>query len=489
MDFVVNAVDRAVSNIRTNDSTNASTSRADDGRDLTTGPVWRKLLKLAGPMLFGIAAVISVQLVDTYFVGRLGTLPLAALSFSFPVVLTLTSLSIGLAAGAASVVSRALGSGRRDRARRLGTDALLLAAVLISALILVMLTLLEPLFGLLGAEGEVLDMAVAYMRLWLPSLLFLVIPMVSNAMVRADGDAFWPSFIMISSSVINAGATPVFVFGVGPVPAMGIEGAALGTLVARIAALVMALYLVVWRDRLVRFGWPGTKAFFASARRVLLIGLPAALGNASNQVCVAVATALIAVLGASTVAGFGVATRIEAFSILPMLALSSAIGPVVGQNWGAGRPDRVIRALKLAYGLCAAWSLLLAAAFLFAGRPAAALFASEADVAAEAARYLHIVPASLWGYGVAIVAAGAFNALGKPFSGLGYSLTRTALFYVPAVWIAARLDGSTTVYVGIALANLAAGSFVAVHSIVTLRRWLPADDRDTRRAEATPTAG
>lgn len=460
-----------------------------DRRNLVSGPVWRNLLRLAGPMLFGIAAVISVQLVDTYFVGRLGTLPLAALSFSFPVVLTLTSLSIGLAAGAASVVSRALGQGRRGRARRLGTDALLLAATVVAGLIGVGLIVLEPLFRLLGAEGDVLSMALAYMRLWFPSLLFLVIPMVANAMVRAAGDAFWPSFIMIASSVINAGATPLLVFGAGPVPAMGIEGAALGTLVARIAALAMALYLVAGRDRLVRLRWPGARAFAGSARRVLAIGLPAAVGNASNQASVAVATALIAALGAGTVAGFGVATRLEAFSILPMLALSSAIGPVVGQNWGAGRPDRVIRALKLAFALCAAWSLVLSAVFFAFGRRIAGLFALEPGVADEAARYLHIVPASLWGYGVSIVAAGAFNALGKPLSALGYSLTRTLVFYVPAVSIASRVDGSTTVYAAIAGANIAAGFCIAVHAVGALRGRLGTGGDAVRPGPSAPTSG
>src|SRR6056297_2160753 len=102
-----------------------------DQRDLTAGPVWRNLVRLAGPMMFGIAAVMSVQLVDTYFVGKLGTAPLAALSFSFPIALTLASLSIGLSAGAASVVSRAVGRGHRRRTRRLATDSLMLAIVVV----------------------------------------------------------------------------------------------------------------------------------------------------------------------------------------------------------------------------------------------------------------------------------------------------------------------------------------------------------------------
>lgn len=441
-----------------------------DRSDLTRGSVAVSLLRLAGPMLFGIAAVISIQLVDTYFVGRLGTDPLAALSFSFPVALTLTSLAIGLAAGAASVVSRSIGRGQKAGARRRAADALVLSSTLAVLMATAGILLVRPMFRILGAEGEVLELVVDYMRIWFVSLPFVVVPMVSNAMLRAWGEAFWPSFTMIAASLINAALTPLLVFGAGPIPAFGIEGAALGTLLARVLSLAMALYLVVVRQRIVKFCIPKLRAFVGSARRILVIGIPAALGNASNPAGMAVATALIAVLGSQTVAAFGVATRLEAFAILPMLALSSAIGPVTGQNWGAGRVDRVRRVLGLAYALCAAWAVVLALLFAFFGRTIAGWFASEPAVAEGAVEYLHIVPISLFGYGVAIVAAGGFNGIGRSLTGLGYSLTRTMVFYVPLVWIASRLDGSQTVYYAIAVANALAGLTIAAHSLWVLRR-------------------
>jgi len=441
-----------------------------DQRDLTAGPVWRNLVRLAGPMMFGIAAVMSVQLVDTYFVGKLGTAPLAALSFSFPIALTLASLSIGLSAGAASVVSRAVGRGHRRRTRRLATDSLMLTIAVMAPLTAVGLLTLDPILRMLGAEGDILDMAAAYMRIWYLSLPFLVVTMVSNAMVRASGDAFSPSSIMTASAVLNVIATPILVFGAGPVPALGIEGAALGTLFARVVGSCCALYLVMWRDRLVVSLRRGLQRFFRSAGHVLGIGLPAAIGNASNPLGIAVATAAIAVLGSETVAAFGVATRLEAFAIIPMLALSASIGPVVGQNWGGDHVERVERALRTAYGLSALWSVLLALLFWTLGRPIAGAFASEPSVADEAARYLWIVPVSLWGYGIAIIAAGAYNALGKPLIGLAYSLTRTAVFYVPLVWIAARVDGSTTVYGAIAIANALAGLLIGAESLFRVRR-------------------
>jgi putative MATE family efflux protein len=444
---------------------------SDQDRDLTRGSVTGRLLGLAGPMMFGIAAVISVQLIDTFFVGRLGTDPLAALSFAFPVALTLTSLAIGLSAGTASVVARGIGRNCWRTVRRRASDALVLGAGLAVVLAAVGILVAEPLFALLGASDEVLALVVDYMRIWFLSLPFVVVTMLANAMVRASGDSLRPSAIMIGDSGINALLTPLLVFGVGPLPALGIEGAALGTLVARATASLFALLLVVRGERLVRLRLPDRRAFAGSARQILSIGIPAAIGNASNPAGMAVATALIAVLGAQTVAGFGVATRLEAFAILPMLALSSAIGPMTGQNLGADRVDRARRAMGVAFLMCAGWSLVLAAIFALFGRALAGVFASEASVADEAARYLHIVPISLWGYGVAIVAAGAFNGLGKPLAALAYSLTRILVFYVPLVWIASRLDGSGTVFVAVAIANVLAGVVIAAHALRSLRRF------------------
>jgi len=447
-----------------------------DERDLTTGPVWRALARLAVPMIFGIVAVISIAVADTYFVGRLGTQPLAALSFTFPVTMTVASFAIGLGAGAASVVSRAVGGGGRNQARRLATDSLLLAVITVAAICIVGLLTIRPLFSLLGAEGVVLDLIERYMRIWYASMPFLVVPMVANAVIRSVGDAFWPSVIMIGAALVNIVATPVLVFGLFGLPALGIEGAAWGTLVARALTLVFALYIVAARERLLIMKVPARDEIMDSWKRVLHVGLPAGVGSMINPVGIAIVTAILATYGDVTVAAFGVATRIESFAAIPMLALSSAIGPVAGQNWGAGQCDRSRKALGIAFSVCIAWAVVLAVIFWVGGRFFAGLLASEDAVAEEAARYLRIVPLSLFGYGVVIVAAGAYNALGKPIAGLGYYLVRTALLYVPLSFAASLLSESEAVYYGIAVANAVGGIVVGTLSL----RWLL---RLERRAE------
>ncbi len=432
-----------------------------DSRDLTSGPTWQKLLQLAGPMIFGIIAVISVSLIDTYYVGQLGTQQLTALSFTFPVTLTVSSLAIGLGAGASSVVSRAVGAAEDDDAKRLATDSLVLAFIMVMAVAIAGFFAIDPLFSLLGASGETLAMIGEYMRIWFLAIPLLVVPIVANAIVRAIGDAFWPSVVMICSALTNIAITPVFIFGWGPVPGYGIAGAAMGTLIAWLVTVVGAFALVGWREKMIIFALPPIKTLFGSWLRVLAVGVPASIGNAVNPLGIAVVTSILAAFNEVIVAGFGVATRVESLAVIPMLALSSAIGPFTGQNWGAGKCGRVLEALKVSYMVCAGWAVVLALFFWVAAEPIIGVFSQETAVIDAASTYLTIVPISLWGYGVVIITAGAFNAIGRSHYGLGLYLIRTAVLYVPLSYAASLMAGSDAVIYGIAIANGLAGCAVA----------------------------
>jgi putative MATE family efflux protein len=441
-------------------------------RDLTKGSISKALFSLAGPMMLGIVAIISVSIIDTYFVGKLGTSELTALSFTFPVAMAVTSIAIGLGAGASSVVSRAVGADNFDDAKRLTTDAFVLAMILVCAIAVLGFVFVKPLFALLGASDEVLDMIVRYMQIWFVALPFLVIPMVANAVLRAVGDAFWPSMIMVGSAFINMALTPLFIFGWGPIPAYNIEGAAYGTFVAQAFATIFVVFLVVSREHMLVWAIPPMEELVSSWKRVLSVGIPASFGNAVNPIGVTVVTAILAGYGDTTVAAFGVAGRIESLAAIPMLALSSAIGPVAGQSWGRGNIQRVIGALKQSYIACFLWSLLLAVVLWVFADPIVRVFSDETAVASEASMYLMIVPLTLWGYGCVIVAAGGYNSLGKSVSGLGFYLIRTALLYVPLSFAASLLADSTAVYFAIAITNVLAGLLCVFVSLSWLNKQL-----------------
>ena len=427
------------------------------GRDLTRGRVDRHLLKLTIPMIWGIVAALSISMADAYFIGQLGIEPLAAISFTFPVVFTFTTLAIGLGAGASSVVSRAIGQNDRDQVRRLGTDAIILAIIIVVVFCVAGYLTIDPLFHLLGAEGQVFENIRAYMRIWYLGMPFLVVPMVANNLIRATGDAVVPSVIMSVSSIVNIGLDPLFIFGGYGIPALGVEGAAWASLCARAVAFFFSLAILIWREKLIAFVRPPMTELLASWRRVLSVGIPAAAGNMMNPIGIALVTSFLAGYGAESVAAFGAATRIEAFSAIPLLALSAAIGPIAGQNWGAHQIARVRLALRLAFGFCAVWAIVLGLSAYLGGSWLAHAFASDEGVAEKIASYLLIISTSLAGYGVIVVAAACCNAVGYPLRGVMIFGTRMVVLYVPLSWLASRWFDVTTVFWAMWLTNICAG--------------------------------
>ena len=194
---------------------------------LTEGPVGRTLLGLALPMIWGMFSIIAFNLTDAYFVGKLGTAPLAAISFTFPVVMTVGSITIGLGVGTCSVLSRAIGEGDHRKVQRLATDSLILSLLVVGFFILVGILTIDPLFEAMGADSETLPLIREYMSIWYFGMMFLVVPMVGNNALRASGDTINPSIIMTVSALINVILDPILIYGLGPFPRLEIKGAAM----------------------------------------------------------------------------------------------------------------------------------------------------------------------------------------------------------------------------------------------------------------------
>lgn len=424
---------------------------------LTTGEVRRHLVGLTMPMIWGLLAVIAFNVVDTFFVAQLGTRELAAISFTFPVIMTLGSLSIGLSIGATSVLSRAIGRGDRGEVKRLATDSLSLSLLVVGALVAVGLLTIDPLFTALGAGPELLPLIRGYMEIWYFGSLALVVPMVGNGLIRATGDAKFPSYIMIAAAIINAILDPILIFGWFGVPRLEMEGAAIATVLSRAITLVATLLVLHFRERLLLWTWPTVRRLAGSWRAILHVGLPAALTQIVNPVSVGIVTAIVARYGDEAVAGFGVATRIEALATVPLLALSAGVSPFVGQNDGAGRMDRVMTALRLGFRFSLLWGVLLAVVLGPAGPYIAALFDDHPQVQAVTSLYLWIVPVTLGFYGVLIVSNAGFNALGRPLPATLMAAIRMIGIYVPLAWIASMMADLWAVFAAAALANLATG--------------------------------
>lgn len=429
---------------------------------LTTGRVPFQLLKLSLPMVWGVLAVLAFSLADTYFIAQLGTNELAAISFTFPVVSILASVAMGLGTGAASVIAREIGKGNRRQVQRLTTDSLLLSFLIVGILAVLGLITITPLFTALGAGPVLLPMIRDYMSIWYLGMVFLVVPLVGNSAIRASGNTIVPSLIMMFAAAANIVADPLLIFGWGPFPALGIQGAALATVLSRAGTLVASLAFLHFRERLLLFTLPSLAALAKSWYRLLFIGVPAAATNLISPLSVGVITGLMARYGAEAVAGFGLASRIEAVALIVPLAISASIGPFVGQNWGARKYDRVKQALQLSFYFCLGWGTISSILLVMSSSQVIAWFDGNPDVIASASTYLKLVPISYGALGVVLTASSASNALGKPIPAMGMSLSRLLLLYIPLAYLGSQLFGIAGIFCAACLSN----------GIVGLGAWL-----------------
>ncbi|WP_438863508.1 MATE family efflux transporter [Neptunicella sp.] len=422
--------------------------------DLIHSPIAKTLKNMTLPMIMGMVMLMTFGLVDTFFVSLLGTEQLAAISFTFPVTFTLISLNIGLGIGASAIIARYLGSGQTHLAREFATGALMLSFMMVGALALIGWFSIDPIFTLLGADPQQLLYIRDYMHVWYVAGVFLALPMVGNSVLRASGDTKTPSLVMATSGVINAILDPIFIFGWGPVPAMGIKGAAYATLIAWLIGLIYILNLLIVKRNLVLprlLTWSELKL---SSVNILKIGLPAAGANMLTPIASGVLTAVVATYGSEAVATWGVGNRLESIASIVILALSMTLPPFISQNLGAGKINRVEQAYLLCIKFVLAWQLFIFVIVWLLSPWIAELFAKEAKVAELIQLFLSIVPLGYGLQGVIILTNSSFNAMHKPMAALSLSVIRLFVFFVPISYLGSALLALKGMFAAGIVANL-----------------------------------
>lgn len=426
--------------------------------DLTSGLVHKRLFGLWLPMIGGILAVKSIGLSDAYFISQLGEGPLAAVSFTFPIVMILISLAVGLSAGASSILSRRIGADKSDEEKQAIVAGNLSLAVGLAVLLGGLGALLiNPVLQLMGASGETLKDASLYMYIWFAGAVFLIIPIVANGILRATGDGVSPAVLMTGVALLNIGLNPLFIFGVGVLPELGMHGAAVATVLARGVATLCACALLFHKN-LFNMRLHIVKRGLADWKEIVRIGLPASLSTSVNPMALSIATAAVATLGQSEVAAFGVATKIQSIAIVPLLALSSASSPFAGQNSGAGLTDRSRTMLYWCAGISVCWATLAAGVFWLLGGTLAEVFVSSDRGIEVLTLYLAIVPISYLGYGIVISLSAALNGIGKSLKALIAAAGRALALLAPAAWIGVSVAGFAGLAWGFLTANLLSGA-------------------------------
>ena len=407
------------------------------------GNLFRHVTVMSLTASIGLMAVFLVDFVDMIFISMLGRAELAAaVGYAGAILFFTTSFGIGMAIAAGALVARALGAGDAELARRRTSTALVWGLAFGSVFAAAVWTNLEAIARLVGAEGETLYLAVLYLQIIIPSMPILLIGMVGSAILRAHGAAQRAMWVTITGGVINAVLDPIFIFGLE----LELVGAALASVTARVGIAAAALFFIL-RDYggLAR---PGFDDLFGDLRPILAIAAPAILTQLATPVGQAYVTRAMAEFGEAAVAGMAIVARITPVAFGVLFALSGAVGPIIGQNFGAARHDRVREAFRDALLFCALVVLLISVLLFALRAPIAALF--DATGVTRTLVFLFCGPLALAFFfnGVIFVSNAAFNNLGHPFWSTMVNWGRHTLGTIPFVIAGAALYGAPGVLIG-----------------------------------------
>ena len=432
---------------------------------LVTGSIPGHLVGQTLPMIIGVAAIMSIGLVDAYFIGQLGRDALAAISFIFPITVALSSLGVGVMVGINSVVARALGEANDEKAARRANLGVVFAVVSGIAMGLALYALIEPIFQLMNADEQIMPLIRLYMEPFALGFPLILAIMGFNGVLRGQGEARKTSYISITYAVANWILDPLLITGAFGFEGYGIVGAAYATIIGWAFGVVAAFFFARSSGIPINPTLMFKGKVIEPMAAILRVGVPAAFTNAINPIGLSVLTAVVALEGDAAVAGFGAAGRLQSFAVVPLLALSGSIGGIVGQNWGAREYGRAREAAFYAGGFCILWGLGIAVAMVAAGEWFADFFTEDPDVIAEFKLYLKIAAWGYAGFGLLIVANGILNAVDRASFALLQSMLRVFAVMLPFAWLMHSGWGSSAVYA----AELAANLFGAITAILLIR--------------------
>ncbi len=409
--------------------------------DLTTAPIPELIRRLTIPASVGFFFNTMYNVVDTYFAGRLSTDALAAMSLSFPIFFILLAMGSGFSTGATALIGNALGAGNRRAAACCASQGLLMSTLLSVVVMVVGYFSAEPLFRLLGAEGEYLQICLDYMHIILAGAFLPLTGFMLNGILNAQGDMISYRNYLIGATLLNIGLDPWLMFGGFGVPAMGIKGLALATLIAQFLG-VLYLFRQTRRSGLLSHSegacW---RPIPAELKAISGQGIPASLNMMTVALGIMIITWFLSHFSKNAVAAYGVATRIEQMVLMPTIGLNSATMALVAQNGGAGRFGRVGTTVRtaLVYGAVATGlgSVLLwfGADFLMTR------FTSDPTVIGIGAHYLRIAAFVQYAYILLFVNTSALQGLKMPAFALWIGLYRQLVGPALVFGVATRVFG------------------------------------------------
>lgn len=429
-----------------------------------TGSTLRHVISMTATGSIGLAAVFFVDVLNLFYISQLGEKELAAaVGYAGTLLFFLTSLAIGLSIAATALASRALGRGEREQAKLIAGASLVLMALFMGAAVLLVYPWLARLLALLGATGDTATLALRFTRWVLPSAVPLGLGMCLAALLRSLGDARRAMFVTLGAGAVSAVLDPLLILVLG----WGLDGAAVATVLARCSMVVIGVQALRVHGL---FAWPSASVLRGSLKPFLAIGVPAVLTQVATPVGNAFVTAAIAPFGDNAVAGWAVIVRLIPVAFVALFALSGSVGPILGQNLGARRFDRLRSTVRDSLKVTLVYVLLVWLLMAVGSGFIADAFAAQGEARELIVFFCVFVAGSFFFNGALFVANAAFNNLGFAFYSTALNWGRATLGVAPFIWIGAQWFGARGVLAGYGLGVVVFGLLGVWLSRRVLRR-------------------
>lgn len=432
------------------------------------GDLKKHLFNLTLPSAISLFVSFSFMLADTFFIARLGHNQVAAIGYAFIVFEWIVGLSVGFGIAVTTCIGQSLGRKRPLVAQNFAFVGLLLMLFIGIIITVVGKLTIAPLFYALGADDVVMPYIQEFMSIWywgaVPFLAFFLFSFAC----RSYGFAKTVMIVGLISTFINLVLDPVLIFGLFGFPQLGVAGAALAGLIARLITVVICFY-ILFEKKILRFFWSYSRCLIY-LDRLFKIAVPAIFTNLIPAVLITATTFFLAKFSQEAVAAYGIGSRIQAITVIPLFALSGSVNAIVAQNYGARDLDRVIRTLNLSLLFSLIWGVSVAIIFVVFADYIITPFHQTDEVNQVIYSFLYIFPISFTGWGVIMMVAATFNAINKPVISMFINILRAVVIYIPVGFILMSLWGYIGVFVALTFSNIVTGFLAWLLSVYYFSR-------------------
>jgi putative MATE family efflux protein len=437
--------------------------------DLTTGSLARGIWKIALPTMVTSALFDLFNLVDMIFVGRLGPSAIAAVSMSGVLMGIIRMIAMGISTGTMALVSRFVGAGDSASAEKVLGQSIALSVISAAAVALLGGLFSEPVLRLMGAAEDVVPQGAAYFRIMCLGGLTMYLTITLGAGMRGFGDAVTPMWALGISSLLNIGLDPLFIFGIGPFPRLEVAGSAVATVIARGVGSVILLYVLLSGGKGIRatgfLPWRGERFL----GRIIRVGSFSTLRMLGMNLSRLVLVRIVALFGTFAVAAFGIGMRLRILVLVLGFGLGNATAVIVGQNLGAGRPDRAERGAWLSMGYYSIFLALISVLFISAPRSIIGIFNTHPDVLRYGTTFLYFFVPSIFFLGFSVIMQRAIDGAGDTVATMVISIAALIVLGIPMAWFFSRWWGVNGVWAALVGSNMLSGLATLIY--FRLGRW------------------